>query len=72
MIRRRLKRFGKHYPSRNVPVFGERKYISQLVEKGWLSERDNPVQKWDRTKQYRVNIIKIAEDLLELGYFLQS
>lgn len=49
-----------------------RKHIKDLVEKGWLSERTNPSHKWDRTKQYRVNIINIRNDLLKLDYVIQD
>ncbi|QSX05426.1 hypothetical protein JYG23_12180 [Sedimentibacter sp. zth1] len=47
-------------------------HIKYLIEKGWISERNNPVFKWDRTKQYRVNITKIQQDLIELGYALEG
>lgn len=48
------------------------RHVKFLVEKGWLDERNNPVHKWDRTKQYRVNLLKIHEDLMEIGYTLQD
>ena len=48
------------------------RYVKQLVEKGWLDERHNPNHRWDRTKQYRVNLLKIHEDLTEIGYALQD
>lgn len=47
-------------------------HIKYLVEKGWISERTNPIYKWDKTLQYRVNISKIQDDLLEIGYFLEG
>jgi len=46
--------------------------IAKLVEPGWIEERDNPFQKWDKTKQYRVNIRKLDADLRELGYHLDG
>jgi hypothetical protein len=49
-----------------------RKYLKELISNGWLDERTNPVHKWDRTMQYRVNIVKIQKDLLELGYNLEG
>lgn len=49
-----------------------RKDIKQLVEWGYLHERDNPAHKWDRTRQYRVDLLKIQEDLDELGYALDE
>lgn len=49
-----------------------RKHIKVLVDNGWLSERTNPKYKWDKTKQYRVNITKIQKDLNKLGYALND
>lgn len=46
--------------------------IKALVEKEWLDRRNNPKHKWDKTYQYRVNILKIQRDLLELGYSLEG
>lgn len=46
------------------------RHVKVLIKNGWLSERNNPVYKWDRTKQYRVNLLKIHEDLKKLGYSL--
>jgi DnaD/phage-associated family protein len=47
-----------------------RRHISKLIEKGFLDERCNPAHKWDRTKQYRINLVKIAQELHKLGYQL--
>lgn len=49
-----------------------RKYIKQLVEKGYLIQRKNPKYKWDKTLQYRVDLYKIQLDLGELGYALEG
>lgn len=49
-----------------------RKYISNLVDMGYLSKRNNPKYKWDRTLQYRVNLVNIARDLKEKGYSLSD
>lgn len=49
-----------------------RKDITLLVEWGYLSQRSNPTHKWDRTIQYRVNLLKIQEDLQEIGYALEG
>jgi hypothetical protein len=46
--------------------------LRQLVKSGWLGRRNNPNHKWDRTLQYRPNIVKIQSDLLELGYVLDG
>ena len=40
-----------------------RDHIKYLVERGWVSERTNPAYKWDKTLQYRVNLVKIKNDL---------
>lgn len=48
------------------------RHIKVLVERGWLDERHNPDQKWDRVKQYRVNLLLIASDLMEKGYALEG
>ena len=37
-----------------------------------MSERTNPKFKWDRTKQYRVNLMKIQEELNKIGYSLEG
>jgi hypothetical protein len=47
-----------------------RRYLKDFMEKGWLSERPNPANKWDRTTQYRINIRQIYLDLREVGYDL--
>ena len=49
-----------------------RKYIKQLIDLGFLSERTNPKFKWDRTKQYRVNLYEIVKKLNEKGYELEG
>ena len=49
-----------------------RNHISKLVELGFLDERQNPKYKWDRTKQYRVNLINIIKALIDKGYHLQD
>ncbi len=49
-----------------------RVHITYLVKHGWILERTNPIHKWDRTKQYRVNISKLQMDLNALGYALEG
>ena len=46
--------------------------MNVLVDKGWLDRRRNPKYKWDKTYQYRVNILKIQQDLMKLGYALEG
>jgi len=45
-----------------------RNHLKELVKKGWLEERRNPEDKWDKSLQYRVNLIKILNDLRNQGY----
>lgn len=47
-------------------------YIDQLIEKGWIERRSNPTHKWDRIIQYRVNLLKLEYDLLQLGYHIEG
>ncbi|AHM56388.1 hypothetical protein EAL2_c10900 [Peptoclostridium acidaminophilum DSM 3953] len=49
-----------------------REYLKKLVDKGWLDERRNPKIKMDRILQYRVNLLKIQKDLMELGFSLDG
>ena len=49
-----------------------RTHIKVLIEKGFISERTNPRVKWDRTKQYRVNILEIMQALAENGCVLDG
>ena len=46
--------------------------LKNLIANGWIDERNNPIYKWDRTKQYRVNIAKIQSDLNKIGYALEG
>ena len=56
----------------DVSVATIRKYIKLLVENNWLSERHNPIHKWDRTLQYRPNLPRIYRDLFSKGYILDG
>ncbi|WP_223292256.1 helix-turn-helix domain-containing protein [Salipaludibacillus neizhouensis] len=49
-----------------------RRYLKKLLEAGWVEERGNPKIKWDRTKQYRVNLVKIQQDLNRIGLYLEG
>lgn len=49
-----------------------RRYISDLVDMGYISKRNNPKYKRDRTLQYRVNLVNIAKDLKKNGYPLSD
>lgn len=49
-----------------------RRYVRDLVDMGFISKRNNPKYKWDRTLQYRVNLVNIAKALKEKGYPLSE
>lgn len=42
--------------------------IQILIDKELVFRRSNPNQKWDKTYQYRVNVVKIDEELKKLGF----
>ncbi|QSO48681.1 MarR family transcriptional regulator [Alicyclobacillus mengziensis] len=48
------------------------RYLNALVEQGYLLCRNNPDHKWDRTKQYRVDFVKVRQELAALGYTLDG
>lgn len=47
-----------------------RKYLKQLNDQGWIEERSNPINKWNKTTQYRVNLRKVQKQLLSVGLTL--
>jgi len=49
-----------------------RKYINNLVDYGYIAKRNNPKYKWDRTLQYKVNLVNIARALKKKGYPLSD
>lgn len=46
--------------------------LNFLVSQGWLDSRNNPNFKWDKTYQYRMNVLQLQIDLQELGYTLEG
>lgn len=48
--------------------------LDYLVKKGWLDRRRNPNPRfgYDKTYQYRVNLVQIQRDLNKLGYPLEG
>lgn len=46
--------------------------LKKMIRSGWLMERDNPYIKWDKTKQYRVDLKRIFLDLEAIGYTLDG
>ena len=49
-----------------------RKYISKIVKMGYVYKRRNPYHNWDKTFQYRVNILQLQNDLTEKGFSLDG
>lgn len=49
-----------------------RRYINKLVECEYIAKRNNPKYKWDRTLQYKVNLVNIARALKKNGYPLSD
>lgn len=49
-----------------------RRYMQTLIDAGFLQERNNPKNGWDRTMQYRVDIVAIVKALDKLGYALEG
>jgi hypothetical protein len=47
----------------NLALSSMREHIKKLIAAGWVLERGNPYHKWDRTKQYRVDVWKLRDDL---------
>jgi len=47
-------------------------YLDTLTRKGWLHKRRNPKLAMDKTYQYRVDLVKIQNDLFKLGYSLDG
>lgn len=47
-----------------------RKYLKFLVDQGWIDERRNLHNKWNKTTEYRLNLRKLQQDLFSLGYAL--
>lgn len=43
------------------------KTLRDLVAAGWLLRRTNPKNRWDSSYQYRLNLLKMKEDLEALG-----
>lgn len=46
--------------------------LQKFRDKGWLLERDNPHDKWDKKKYYRVQILEIDRQMQLIGYYLSG
>jgi len=49
-----------------------RRHLKSFIRRGWVNERRNPKKKWDRTMQYRLDLVKIKRELEALGYQLEE
>lgn len=49
-----------------------RRRLKDLVDSGWVLQRNNPHHTWDQTLQYRLDLLKIRDDLRNIGYELQG
>lgn len=49
-----------------------RRRVDDLVEQGWLLKRSNPHNSWDKTPQYRPDILKLQYELYLLGFALDG
>lgn len=48
-----------------------KKHLEKLIELGFISTRQNK-NKWDRRKEYKINLIAIQNELLKNGYALDG
>lgn len=55
-----------------VSISTLRRHLKHLEDKGWISTRTNPLNKWDKTAQYRVNLKKLSIDMKYLGHSLEG
>ena len=46
--------------------------VAALLARGFVDERRNPEYRWDRTLQYRVNVVVVQHGLAALGYAVSS
>ena len=52
----------------NMSEVSVRRYLQKLISSGFISQRSNPAYKWDKTLQYRVNLVYIITELKKKGY----
>lgn len=45
-----------------------RRHLQEMIDSKLLFSRKNPLHKWDRTIQYRVNMLYIVSEIKKLGY----
>lgn len=56
----------------HVSGYSMRTYLKKLVTLGFLEERCNPLMKWDKTKQYRVNAAAVREAVIRAGFSVED
>ena len=56
----------------NVSGVTVRNYLKELIDLGYILERKNPNNDWDKTKQYRVLLLEVIRDLEKEGYTLEG
>jgi len=49
-----------------------RRHLKFFILRGWVDERRNPKKRWDRTMQYRLNLVRVKCDLEAIGYQLEE
>lgn len=54
----------------NLSTQTVRMHLRNLVEDGWLVERESVLDPFDKTKEYKVNLDRIEKCLNKLGYKL--
>ncbi|WP_280770663.1 hypothetical protein [Salipaludibacillus daqingensis] len=56
----------------NIDQSSIRGLVDQLVEAGWLEERNHSIMPFDDSKEYRVNLRNIQKDLNRMGCYLEG
>ena len=46
--------------------------LKSLIEKKLLFERQNPYQRWNHSRQYRVSLLQLEQSLYQKGYHLEG
>lgn len=49
-----------------------RNHLKELERMGFVCSRTNPKYKWDRTLQYRVDLVRVIKSLNKMGYSLDG
>ncbi|SDN61919.1 DnaD domain protein [Alkalicoccus daliensis] len=56
----------------NISGYSMRTHLKKLVAAGFLEERNNPLMKWDKTKQYRVAAEVVEQAVLNAGFPIEE